>query len=584
MRRAGKPKVYPNGRGRPAAMAPIGQPSGGTPGRLGGRALWRIAPLAILLAGCGTTYTVDDGSPVDEKLLARIRTYGKGQQVLRPNVVKTAQLKDPDCSTQYELPFVTASSYDLPKEKKIAWVRGLGVDERLTVIAATRESGLALGEHIEKVDGYSKADTAKMLEELESLRDGGRAFKITLAGGRTIPVTPVEVCRGHVNLAAPEAEEAQNYHWLQSTHPLDLFTLELTPDEALWLVLWTQGLSEEAGARMKVYHYGLKIVRTGFTVATVVSGVGAIANAANTAAAAAATAQASRTAGQAALQAAAKVAADQAAAALRQKTLDTVQTLARNQAQAIAIDSLKAASLFKDSLSGVSWVAGTGFYMADQWAIERMARLGRDPIAAYTLHYKLASRAMAQNAFVFDADRLKWMMGYSDKHAMTERVQLAMNGEDPDGPITYSVANSVDPDGLVTYVSDEPLPAKAAAALAAAPAIRVVAGDAIIEGAFVLDPNQATYSGNGKVMWANGDVYVGELAAGYRMGTGRMDWANGDRYEGQWRSNLRHGKGTLTWKNGDSWSGNFREDEQTADGVLTRNGAPAGQAAATNNG
>lgn len=559
---------------RKSGTPPTRPPRGATIRPQRYRALAPMLPLALLLAGCGTTYTVDDGSPVDEKLLARIRTYGKGQQALRPGIIKTAELKDKDCSTQYELPFVTASSYDLPKQKKIAWVRGLRVDERLTVIAATRESGLALGDHIEEVDGYSKADTAKMLEELNSLRDDGRPFKLKLAGGRKVTVTPVEVCRGHVNIAAPEATEAQGYHWLQSTHPLDLFAQDLTPDEALWMVLWTQGLSEEAGARMKVYHYGMKIVKTGITIASVVSGVSAVASSANAAAAAAASAQASRAAGQAALEAAAKVAADEAAASLRAKAQNALLTVARSQAQSVAIDSLKAASVFRDSLSGVSWVAGTGFYMADQWAIARMAKLGRDPIAAYTLHYKLASQSMAQNAFVFDEERLKWMMGYADKSGNAERVQLALNGEDPNGPITYAVTNTVDPNGLETYVSDAPLPGTAAAAVAAAataPTIRVQAGDAVIEGAFVLDANQATYTGNGKVTWANGDVYVGDLAAGYRTGTGRMEWANGDRYEGQWRSNLRHGKGTLTWKNGDSWSGMFREDERTEDGTLSRN-------------
>lgn len=538
------------------------------------RAVSSMLPIAMLLAGCGTTYTVDDGSPVDEKLLANIRAYGKGQQLLRPHIVKTAQLKDKDCSTQYELPFVTASSYDLPKQKKIAWARGLRVDERLTVIAATPESGLYLGDHIEKVDGYGKADSAKMLAELNSLRDSGDVFKITLAGGKTIPIAPVEVCRGHVNLAEPEALEPQSYHWLQSTHPLSMFKPDMTPDEAMWIVLWTQGLSEEAGARMKVYHYGLKIVKTGITVASAVSGIGAVANAANSAAAAMATAQASRAAGQAALQQAAKLASEQAANTLRQKALDTVQTLVRGEAQAIALDSLKAASIFKDSLSGVSWVGGTGFYMADKWAFERMAKLGRDPIAAYTLHYKLASNKLTQNAFVFDDERLKLMTTFSDKSGMTERVQLAMSGQDPDGPVAYSVLNTQDPNGTVTYVSEEPLPVSVAAATAAAaaPAVRVVAGDATIEGAFVLDANQTTYSGNGKVSWTNGDVYVGELKEGYRMGNGRMEWTSGDRYEGQWRSNLRHGKGTLTWKSGDSWTGNFKEDERTEDGVLTRRG------------
>jgi hypothetical protein len=66
---------------------------------------------------------VDDRSPVDEKLLSSIRLYGKGEQTVRSHIVRSAQLKDEDCDKQWELPFVVATSYDLPQEQKIAWVR-----------------------------------------------------------------------------------------------------------------------------------------------------------------------------------------------------------------------------------------------------------------------------------------------------------------------------------------------------------------------------------------------------------------------------------------------------------------------------
>ena len=58
---------------------------------------------------------------------------------------------------------------------------------------------------------------------------------------------------------------------------------EPTPDEALWLVLWTQGLSEEGGARMKTYHYTVKIAGTLYNLATLASGVKAAALAADAA-------------------------------------------------------------------------------------------------------------------------------------------------------------------------------------------------------------------------------------------------------------------------------------------------------------
>ena len=394
---------------------------------------------ALFINGCASSnYTVDDGSPVDEKLLAGIRTFGKGHQLLRPHIIKSADLKDKDCDKQYELPFVAVSSYDLPKEKKIAWVRGLGVDERLTVIAATPESGLMPGEHIEKIDGYSKEDTAKMLARLYDLRDDGDPFDMQMASGRTVKINPVEVCRGHVDIAAPDYDGPQSYHWLRSEHPLQVFTQDMTPDEAMWIVLWTQGLSEEAGARMKTYHYGMKVVKTGITVASLASGIGAVANAAQTAAtqtaASAAAAQAGKTAAQAATQAAAEAAAKAALEQAKQKLIDRIQTAAISQAQDVAVTSIAAATIFKESLSGVSWVAGTGFYMADKWAIDRMEKLGYDPIAGFTLHFKLASNSLAQNALVYDEERLGLMKDHAKKMGFEERALFALTG--PTGMIT----------------------------------------------------------------------------------------------------------------------------------------------------
>lgn len=410
-----------------------------------------VAAAIVFMPGCaGPKYTVDDGSPVDEKLLAAIRTYGQGHQATRPAIVKTAQLNDKDCDKQWELPFVVASSYDLPREKKIAWVRGLAVDERLSVIAAAPECGLAPGDKIEQVHGYQRENTQKMLIELIERRDSGSPFELKLSDGRVVKVAPVEVCRGHFQISPPEGGPAQDYHWLQSTHPLSAFSPKLTPDEALWSVLWTQGLSEEAGARMKVYHYGLKVVKTGMTIASVasfVSGVGAAAQAANAAANAAATSAASaagNAAAQAAAQAAAKALAQQMADNARQSAINAAQKLLRQQAQEVALNSVKAAAIFKDSLSGISWVAGTGFYMADKWAFDRMEALGADPMAAFTLHYKLASSSLSQNAFVFDEERLKLISEMAQKKGLAEKVKLALAGEDPDAPsaVTGAIADA----------------------------------------------------------------------------------------------------------------------------------------------
>jgi len=159
-----------------------------------------------------------------------------------------------------------------------------------------------------------------MLAELASLRDDGKAFPVRTAAGKTLTLKPFQVCRGYTRLAPPVTPGYQDFHWLMSVHPLDIFRPQITPDEALWMVLWTQGLSEEGGARMKTYHYGKEIVTTLFEIASLATGLNAAAEAAKVAvnqaaqaAAAAATKAAGEAAAKAALEEAARKLAEQAA-------------------------------------------------------------------------------------------------------------------------------------------------------------------------------------------------------------------------------------------------------------------------------
>ncbi|GAB3542062.1 hypothetical protein GCM10027343_13450 [Noviherbaspirillum agri] len=424
--------------------------------------LW-VSLLCVFATGCATKYTVDDGSPVDEELLASIRLYGKAEQAVRPNIVKSAKLNDEDCDKQWELPFVVASSDDLPREERIAWVRGLQVDERLSIIAATPESGLKPGDKITEIDGDDD-DPVEMFEELMELRDDGDEFTLTLSDWRKVKITPIEVCRGHVEITKPKQENAQDYHWLKSTHAMSIFNHDLTADEALWVVLWTQGLSEEAGARMKTYHYGMKAFKTTLTVASIASGVGAAANAASSAAAQYAASEAGKAAAQAAGKELAKYAAEQMADAARKKAVETAaKEIAKATAQEIAVGALRTAAIFKSSLSGISWVAGTGFYMADKWAFDRMAKLGADPLAAYSLHFKLASSLQGENAFVFDEERLAAMTKLADEAGIGEKAKLALAGKDPYGAQVATGAVDTSFALEVRPLDDMPQPAVASA-------------------------------------------------------------------------------------------------------------------------
>lgn len=365
--------------------------------------LLALLALLALLTGCasGPKFTVDDGRPVDETLLAGMRAYGAGERLIRPAIARSAALKDKDCDKQWELPFAVATSAGWSENDRVAWARALQVDERLTVIAVTQDSPLALGARIDQVGGQASNDGERLLEWLAEARDTGRPFTVGLPGGKGVRVTPFEVCRGYTRLAPPNTPQLQDYHWLLSLHPLEVTQAEPTPDEALWMVLWTQGLSEEGGARMKTYHYALKIGGTLYNLATLASGVKAAAVAAD-----------------AALSAARSAAANVASDLLKQQLIEQGKALAAQRIREGLADAaaqitrqqvvgvMQAAAANRGALSGVSRIAATAFERADAWAFTRMAALGAPPLAGFTLHQKLIERSLAMNAFLFDADRL----------------------------------------------------------------------------------------------------------------------------------------------------------------------------------
>lgn len=362
-----------------------------------------LLALLAMLTGCasGPKFTVDDGRKVDETLLAGMRAYGAGERLIRPAIARSAALKDKDCDKQWELPFAVATSEGWSADDRVAWARALQVDERLTVIATTQDSPVPMGARLNRIGDRASDDGERLLEWLAEVRDAGRPFQVSVAGGKTVVVKPFEVCRGYTRFAPPNTPRLQDYHWLLSLHPLEVTLAEPTPDEALWMVLWTQGLSEEGGARMKTYHYAVKIAGTLYNLATLASGVKAAAVAADAAI-------------SAAKSAAANVASDflkqqlieQGRALATQKIRDGLADAAQQLTRQQVLNAMQAAAANRGSLSGVSRIAATAFDYADGWAFARMAALGAPPLAGFTLHQKLIERSLASNAFLFDADRL----------------------------------------------------------------------------------------------------------------------------------------------------------------------------------
>lgn len=327
-----------------------------------------------LLSGCAAQLTVDDGRALDSGLVREMRAFGAAATALRPAIVRSGVLADSGCDTQYELPFDPMTSYGVDDDDtRIAWVRALGVNENLSVVAADPSSGLRRGDVVTRVDGYGGRNSLNLAQRLAEARDRGDPFELELASGRRVTVRPVRLCRGHVLVAAPLEPALQRYHWTASVHPLEVFHVALSADEAQWIVLWTQGLSERAGTRMKTYAFVVGSLKWVSIVGLGIASSGAAASARASAAAAGTSATGSVAAAHLAGQAGAMMAR---------------------------------AAASRASLTGVSRVAARVFDRADVWAFEQMRSLGMDPRAGISLHEKLVAHGAAANAFLLDEKRL----------------------------------------------------------------------------------------------------------------------------------------------------------------------------------
>ncbi len=123
-------------------------------------------------------------------------------------------------------------------------------------------------------------------------------------------------------------------------------------------------------------------------------------------------------------------------------------------------------------------------------------------------------------------------------------------------------------------ISDAAAAAAARArAVAALPSPKMPAefssGTTRFAGRFARNADNTAYSGEGKVSWANGDIYEGMLVSGTREGRGRFDWANGQRYEGEWQADKPHGRGVMRFANGDVFDGEFVSGETRGTGAMT---------------
>ena len=87
---------------------------------------------------------------------------------------------------------------------------------------------------------------------------------------------------------------------------------------------------------------------------------------------------------------------------------------------------------------------------------------------------------------------------------------------------------------------------------------------ATYEGDFAEDKKH----GHGKYVYASGNVYEGEFIAEKKHGWGKVAYANKDSYEGEWKEDKRYGRGKLTYASGVVYDGDFVADKKHGKGKV----------------
>ena len=75
--------------------------------------------------------------------------------------------------------------------------------------------------------------------------------------------------------------------------------------------------------------------------------------------------------------------------------------------------------------------------------------------------------------------------------------------------------------------------------------------------------------GQGKITFANGDVYEGQCEANNYQGQGKFTYASGNVYEGQWEADEKHGQGKYTFADGNVYEGQFEANKKHGQGKKT---------------
>eukprot|EP00035_Acanthoeca_spectabilis_P037193 m.43981 g.43981 ORF g.43981 m.43981 type:complete len:151 (+) comp8486_c0_seq2:85-537(+) len=89
------------------------------------------------------------------------------------------------------------------------------------------------------------------------------------------------------------------------------------------------------------------------------------------------------------------------------------------------------------------------------------------------------------------------------------------------------------------------------------PAVEQVADDgACYKGAVDGDGKK---TGEGRYIWADGSMYIGQWKKNRFHGIGTLAYADGGEYKGNWLNDRKHGHGKMSFANSDVYEGDWKD-------------------------
>jgi len=135
---------------------------------------------------------------------------------------------------------------------------------------------------------------------------------------------------------------------------------------------------------------------------------------------------------------------------------------------------------------------------------------------------------------------------------------------------------------VLYYKPDNILPQNAASATITLPDGAVYTGPVVngylsgegklifIEGdSYTGEFQQGLFHGQGHLVFSDGGYYKGEFDSGDYQGEGELEYDDGDRYTGSFQNGKLHGEGRYFYKDYGTYSGQFEDDEFTGEGIFT---------------